>query len=220
MTSIWLYWDLIDEKTDEKEIEFRDAAYDYIKYDCNYFGLVLDNDELEKIFRFEKDILDYVANIHAYYDTLENFPDSELQSEFTIDKWTSWNDTIDEAVDEFTEEFGVFPNILKANEHTFSQINFLINNIPGEKHNVLIYDEDIKMQIPADNNKEDVIVDSYVTDFYTLYFDLNNSIGDKAFILQYDESRNPDDDDDNGGGDDDDVNSPVPVNDLELVKSI
>ena len=149
----WLYWDLIDEKKDEKEIEFRDASYDYIKYDCNYTGLNVDFDELEKIFRFEKEILDYVANIHGYYYTLENFPDEELKSEYTIDKWTNWNDCIDDAVEEFTEEFGVFPNILKANEHTFSQINFLINNVPGEKHNVLIYDEDIKMQVPADNNK-------------------------------------------------------------------
>ena len=217
----WLYWELIDEKKDEKEIEFRDASYDYIKYDCRDSGLIIENDELEKIFRFELEILDYVANINSYYYALDNFLDSDLKSEHTIDKWTNWNDSIDDAVEDFTDEFGVFPNILKANEHTFSQINFLINNVPGEKHNVLIYDEEIKMQVPADSNKEDVIVDSYVTDYYTLSFDLNDKLKDKTFILEYDESHNPDDDDEDngGGGDDDDVFRPVPVDDLELVKA-
>jgi len=37
-------------------------------------------------------------------------------------KWTKWNDTLADAIDDFHIVYTLYPNILQANDYTFSQI--------------------------------------------------------------------------------------------------
>lgn len=214
----WFYRDdFEDEIVDKDDIEYKETVYGYIIDSCADDKLTVNSLDLDTIFRTEYQVLQNVIDLKTYYDILFNHPDMDFKREFTIDKWTSWTEKIDDAVNDFIEEFDLFPNILIANEHTFSQINFLINNIPGEKKNVFIYDEKSKKQVSAENT-EFVYVDSYTCDDYTLIFTLNPDLEDKKFILDYDEDKLRDDDEDDDGDDDDKTPvEPIPVFERDLI---
>ena len=55
---------------------------------------------------------------------------------YLIDKWTDWNHSLSKSIDSFYIDFSYYPNILEANNHTYSQFDFLINEMPNEKEKV------------------------------------------------------------------------------------
>lgn len=57
----------------------------------------------------------------------------KLERKYTIEKWCEWNVLLSNATDDFKLTYSFAPNILEANRHTHSQIDFLTNVVPGEK---------------------------------------------------------------------------------------
>lgn len=50
---------------------------------------------------------------------------------YSLKNWTEWNSSFAETIDDFYKSYSFYPNILEANSYTYSQIDFLINVIPG-----------------------------------------------------------------------------------------
>ena len=213
----WIDFDLLDsETTDQSEHDFRELVYDYLLEECKYYDFAIDKELLEKIFRLENEILDNIGNIKSYYLMLLEYPDIEFSGEFEIDKWTEWKEKVDQAVYDFTLNYGIFPNILLANKHTLSQFNFLINNIPGEKNDVFRIDEVTNKEVPVDTSEE-IELTGYECGNYHLFFGSNDKVEDKVFILEYNEDIDREDDDDDSGDDDNKTPvAPIPVESIEF----
>ena len=202
------------------ELEFRETVYIYLMENFQYDGLIISEEMIDKVFSYERLILIYVGNVRSYYLILEDLKkrrkvDFLLEWEFF--KWTKWQQSISEAVEEYILEYGVYPNVLIANSHTLSQINFLINNIPGGKKEVYRRDEKTYKKIPVDETEE-IELAALENENYTIHFAFNEKIKDKDFMLFYKDHPDIDDDDD-----DDDSNkkapvSPTPVSDKILVR--
>src|SRR5690554_5758976 len=60
----------------------------------------------------------------------------KIEKKYLINKWTDWNHTLSESIEDFYLNFSFHPNIIEANDHTYSQFDFLINEIPSEKQKV------------------------------------------------------------------------------------
>ena len=43
---------------------------------------------------------------------------------YSIENWTEWTKILNDAIKDFKKAFSFNPNIMLANKHTFSQINF------------------------------------------------------------------------------------------------
>lgn len=212
---------------DEEELEFKNNMYLSVKDDCKSTGLTVEDNELEQIFRIEMEIVGnkrinyYNSKYFSTEDGREiDFKDMVFKKEYVFDKWTEWEDCIDDAIEDFFDDFDLFPNVLTANKYTFSQINFLVNNIPGKKDGIYFIEQQSKMKIPVDEEME-IELGRYESEDYSIQFYFDQRIKDKIFILEYKEDLDDDEDDDdeNGGDDNNNVDTPVPVNVGELVKA-
>ena len=134
-----------------------------------------------------------------------------ITKSYAIDKWTKWSDAVYEAGYHFYEENDVYPNVLIMNSHTDSQINYLVNIMPGEKK--FVHDSLGEDSVPVDENME-VQIEFFKTSHFTLTCAISEDMPDKIFDLMYDPDPfwNMEDDDDDSNGDDD---NPVPVPDPE-----
>lgn len=55
---------------------------------------------------------------------------------YVIGEWTDCFQTIADSINHFYDQFGHFPTILQATEHTMSQFDFIVNTDTEEKKNV------------------------------------------------------------------------------------
>jgi predicted oxidoreductase (fatty acid repression mutant protein) len=113
---------------------------------------------------------------------------------YLIDKWTDWNLTISNSINNFYENFSYYPIILEANSHTNSQIDFLINEIPNEKEKDYKINELTNMlEQPYENQY--IKISSFDTTKASVEFAEDNNLKDKQFRLIYDSDPDWDDDD-------------------------
>lgn len=110
-----------------------------------------------------------------------------LEKSYKITKWTAWSDLIGEAIDDFRAEFGLSPNILVATAHTFSQIEYVVNIIPGSHKNVIYFTED-KEEVPAtEEDRLELTHYKYGDCLVQFAYMPEGDIQDKQFILMYEE---------------------------------
>jgi len=108
-----------------------------------------------------------------------------FEKSYNLAKWTDWNSSLAETMDDFCNVYSFYPNILEANSYTYSQIDFLINVIPGEKQKLYRNDELLNQrQIPAET--EEVGVIAYESDVGNVDFAIDEKLGYKEFRLVYD----------------------------------
>jgi len=113
---------------------------------------------------------------------------------YLINKWTDWNHTLSDSIDNFYIEFLYYPNILEANNHTYSQFDFLINEIPNEKERVNRLNElTNKIEKPKEN--EYIGISTFKTIKASVDFAIDNNLKDKEFKLIYDSDPDWDEDD-------------------------
>lgn len=115
-----------------------------------------------------------------------------------------------EAIEDFYVSFSIHPIILEANLHTHSQIDFLVNVVPGEKEK-LHHVNELTHEVSYPKLNEKVGINQFSTTNCSLEFAVDDQLEDKEFVLVYD--SDPD-----WGGDDDDSVDPI-VEDFELVGS-
>ena len=133
----------------------------------------------------------------------------KFEKTYKIDGWVNWNSILSESIDDFKATYIFNPNILEANCYTYSQIDFLINVIPGEKQKLHRLDEITNKRMEP-KEIEEVSIFSYESDFCSVEFAINESLRDKEFHLIYDS------DPDWG----DDSITKIPVEDEKLVFNI
>ena len=116
-----------------------------------------------------------------------------FEKSYNLTKWTEWNSSFDETIDDFYASFSFYPNILEANSYTYSQIDFLINVIPGEKQKLYRNDELLNQKLkPAET--EEVGIIAYESDMGNVDFAIDENLGYKEFQLVYDSDPEWEDD--------------------------
>ena len=113
----------------------------------------------------------------------------EIEKIYSIKEgeWTKWADTLADAIMDFHNAYTYYPNILEANDHTFSQFNFLTNVVPGERQ-YCTYKNDItgKKRLPDETEYIRLCCFRlYGAD--DLDFAVDNELADKEFRLVYDD---------------------------------
>ena len=132
---------------------------------------------------------------------------------YEVKKWTDWHNVISSSTDNFYDIYGLYPNILIANNHTYSQIYFMINIIPNAKKSVFHIDDQTQEHIPV-HDDEQIEINGYEAENYALTFAVDNEIADKSFTLMFDD--NPDWDDDNSDEPDTPLTEPENVDRLTV----
>jgi hypothetical protein len=101
---------------------------------------------------------------------------------------------IADSIDNFYKNFSYYPIVLEANSHTYSQIDFLINEIPNEKEKVGKINESTNMIEQPDENQY-IKISSFETSKASVEFAVDNNLKDKEFRLIYDSDPAWDEDD-------------------------
>jgi len=99
-------------------------------------------------------------------------------------EWTKWIETITEAVDDFYIVYKLFPNFLEANEHTFSQFDFLVDVMPN-KRQCVVCEDNLTGSKWLLNEKDDVYLSSFHYRDIDVCFCFDNQLPDKKFMLVY-----------------------------------
>jgi hypothetical protein len=199
------------------ECPFNESLFDYVANICERDSININNETLEKILEMANDIdtkdeYAYLRNIKDSFLAYPIIPD--IYKEYKFNKWTEWEKRIDRAIEDFYNEFALTPKYLYANEHTFSQIDFVVNLQTEFKcENFYHVNEKTGERTHVSKNDEEEIC-SYTSDEFEIMFCINNDLNDKRFVLGFDEDDDDEDDDDN----ENDVIDPEPVGKRELVK--
>ena len=109
----------------------------------------------------------------------------KFEKTYLIDKWTDWNHMLSESIDNFHLFFSYYPNIIEANNHTYSQFDFLINEMPNEKQKVNRFNE-MTNRIEKPNNNEYICISSFKSLKASVEFAIDHKLNDKEFRLVYD----------------------------------
>lgn len=104
---------------------------------------------------------------------------------YLIDKWTDWSHTLSKSIDSFYIDFSYYPNILEANNHTYSQFDFLINEMPNEKEKVNRLNE-LTDKIEKPNENDYIMISTFETIKTSVDFAMDDNLKDKEFRLIYD----------------------------------
>lgn len=188
----------------------------YVREESRKDGLELNEEEFEEIVRIknEIDIDSAEPCLNDGFDLRILNEEESLSLTLKLRKWSEWDDNIEDGIFKFYDCYGVFPNYLFANEHTFSQINFMVNIMPEARQMVFGYDDETGDKIEI-NREEEIRIGSYVSDVYNVEFRLNEDLKDKMYELMYISERDDDEDDDDDSEDDF-----VPVDDPVGVEKI
>lgn len=110
-----------------------------------------------------------------------------LQKKYQFDKWSEWDHTLYNSATNFIKEFGFSPNILLANDYTYSQFDFITTINPEKKKNATRIDG-----VKEPEDKKDINLSVYKSGQIEIRFCIDN-IEDKEFILVYDDESDEDD---------------------------
>jgi hypothetical protein len=109
----------------------------------------------------------------------------KFEKVYTIEKWTLWSSFLKQSFDDFYHLFSFYPNILEANNHTFSQIDFLTNVVPGEKEKLRrINNVTGEITVPEPNEK--ISLTAFQTEANDLDFAVDENLLDRELRLVYD----------------------------------
>lgn len=109
----------------------------------------------------------------------------KFEKDYKIEKWTKWNSFLNDSIGDFYNSFSIYPNILEANGHTHSQIDFLTNVIPEEKERLRMKDKLTDKFIKPQQDDE-VKISSFVTGTVELDFAVDEKLDDRVLRLVYD----------------------------------
>lgn len=109
----------------------------------------------------------------------------KFEKKYTLTRWTEWNLFLAQSIEDFFQSFSFYPNILEANNHTHSQIDFLTNVVPGEKDKLYRKDELTNSKLKPLPG-EDVCVSVFKSSACSLDFAVDNNLNDREFRLNYD----------------------------------
>jgi len=102
-------------------------------------------------------------------------------------EWANWSDTLANAIKDFYDIFKLYPNILQANDYTFSQFDFLTNVDSDERQRVL-HEDDITGKTRLPDKTEEIILNSFnYCEKADLDFAVDNQLANKEFRLIYDD---------------------------------
>ena len=114
----------------------------------------------------------------------------KFEKTYSIKKgeWTKWSGSLVEAIEDFHNVYTFYPNILEANDYTFSQLDFLTNINPNERQHVAFID-DVTGAKRLANETEKITLGSFNYDRYNVDIDfaIVNQLADKEFRLVYDD---------------------------------
>jgi len=113
----------------------------------------------------------------------------KLEKTYLIKKgeWTNWSETIAESTRDFYNVYTFYPNILEANDFTFSQFDFLTNVNPDERQHVASKN-DVTGEIKFPEETENILLSSFnFCDEADIDFAVNNQLADKEIRLIYDD---------------------------------
>jgi len=127
----------------------------------------------------------------------------EVFKKYEFIKWNDWDHCVAKSINDFHQIYSLYPNILLANRHTHSQINFITTINEEKKNNLhLVVDENIGNYLDSiiSENDETVRITSFSENNCELFFAIATEpeLTDKEFVLLYD-------DDPDGDGDEDDI---------------
>lgn len=125
-----------------------------------------------------------------------------------IEKWTDWKHLLSDSIDEFFNTYSYYPNILEANEHTYSQFDFLINAMPNERTKVK-NEQNLNNEFDKSIEKEHIKISSFDNVKTSVDFAIDIKLKDKEIRLIYDSE--PD-------WSDDDIIIDLPAEEIEKVK--
>lgn len=126
---------------------------------------------------------------------------------YTLSKWTEWHKQINESISEFYGLFSFYPNILEANRHTHSQIDF-VTNINPEERKKLLQKNSMTGEILKPKEGEEVGISAFIVVNCELDFAVDEKLEDREIRLVYD--SDPDWEDENNPG------SPVETDELSF----
>lgn len=106
---------------------------------------------------------------------------------YIITKWTEWHRQLNESINEFYDLYSLFPNILEANSHTFSQIDFVTGNNPAEREKLFRKNPQTG-EIIKPGDGENVRVFAFNTINCELDFAEDKKLKDREIRLIYDSS--------------------------------
>ncbi len=122
-----------------------------------------------------------------------------FQKTYSLDKWTEWSCLMPSFIEEFYAEYTYYPNILQANKHTLSQIDFLSTIDPGERKRVKKINEYTNRAEEIDP-EDKIFLTEYKWGNVSLEFTVDDNLPNMTLRLIYDS--------DPGWDDDKEVNSP------------
>ena len=113
--------------------------------------------------------------------------------------WNEWDHCISDAIVDFYQVYKRNPNILLANKHTYSQIDFITNVNEVKKNNAhLVVDKHIDDYLDSLTSEKDAVsLTSFKKGDCKLIFAIATEpeLGNKDFVLLYDDDTDGDDDD-------------------------
>ena len=107
-----------------------------------------------------------------------------LEEKYKIHLWTKWGELLNDAIERFSKKHSFLPNIIEANNHTYSQFDFVTNINDAERENVSRIDDSRSRILPVDG--EEINIGSYQNDLTSLEFAIDEELEDKEFRLIYD----------------------------------
>jgi hypothetical protein len=125
----------------------------------------------------------------------------EFSKKYEFINWNDWDHCVADSIRDFHQVYNLYPNILLANRHTHSQIDF-ITSINEEKMNnlLLVVDENIGNYLDSliSENDEFGMITSFLDDNCELIFAIaiEPELTDKEFFLLFDDDPEGDGDDD------------------------
>lgn len=107
-----------------------------------------------------------------------------IKKVIVINKWTEWPVIVNNSIIEFKEIFSVLPNILTANEHTYSQFDYVTHINPSEKNNIRTDGK------PSNESEKSNLVElsGYINMLTELDFAVDDKMKDKEIKLIYDDN--------------------------------
>lgn len=115
-------------------------------------------------------------------------------------RWNDWDHIISGSIDDFIQTYHVYPNILLANNYTYSQIDFITTINPEKNNNAhLIVNDNISgyLESLTTDGNEKIRLSSFEKGLCDLDFAVAKELKDKEFALVYDDNPEWGDDYDN-----------------------
>ena len=113
----------------------------------------------------------------------------KIEKIYSIKKgeWTKWADTVADAVRDFYNVYTFYPNILEANNYTFSQFDFLTNVVPSERQRAVRHDDAEEIKGLPDETENIRLCSFSFRNTADIDFAVDNKLADKEFRLVYDD---------------------------------